>query len=107
LDELVVENGLHRIRYQKKSLLPTGARRIDIYNHPERYGGSNLLIPIPEEDIDRLLAEYDKPHLTQFGTDEEITLYADLHQGIGSPDFVVTKGWGIFQSMIQLYISRM
>jgi hypothetical protein len=59
------ENAYHQVRKQKSSLLPTGGRHIDFFSNPTVYGGSaELLIPIPKADIDRLLAEHDKPHLT-------------------------------------------
>jgi hypothetical protein len=55
-EELVKESELHKIRKQKKILLPSGARRIGMYRFPEKHGCSaNLLIPIPRADIDRLL----------------------------------------------------
>lgn len=107
LDELVKESELHKIRKQKKILLPSGARRIDMYRFPEKHGCSaNLLIPIPRADIDRLLAQYDKPHLTQFGTDEEVALYTNLYQGVGSPELAAKNGWEIFRYMMTLYLSR-
>ena len=106
LDNHVIENGLHRVRKQKKTLLPSGGRRIDMYQSPERFGGEDLIIDIPEEDIDRLLAEYDNHRLTQFGTDAEVALYSDLHVAIGAPAFVTRDGWRIFSQMVELYIER-
>ncbi|KAH6903748.1 hypothetical protein BKA70DRAFT_1110640 [Coprinopsis sp. MPI-PUGE-AT-0042] len=106
LDDLIVENSLHRVRKQK-ILLPSGARQIDMYKNPKKYGGADsLLIPIPAEEIDRLLALYDKPQLTQFGTDDEVALYSDLHQSVGSPKFIPSGGWNIFKQMVNLYRTR-
>jgi hypothetical protein len=102
----VKENATHRVRKQKNVLLPTGGRRIDMYESCEDFGGENMLIKIPEKDIDRLLAEHDDHHLTQFGTDEEVALYSDLHTAIGSPDFVSSDAWSIFTRMVELYIQR-
>ncbi|KAF5309482.1 hypothetical protein D9619_012432 [Psilocybe cf. subviscida] len=70
LDEYLIEQNNHRVRYQKKSLLPSGGRRIDFYNHPEDYGGTNHLIKVDLGEIDALLAKYDRLEYTQFGSDE-------------------------------------
>lgn len=78
-----------------------------MYNTPEEFGGENLLIPIPAEDIDRLLAKYDDPHLTQFGSDEEVALFKDLYATIGSPTFVARHGWSIFRQMVDEYCLRL
>ena len=67
LDEALKLSATHRIRKQGKILLPSGTRRIDMYERPEVYGFKDMLIPIPEEDIDKLLQEYDRPDLLQFG----------------------------------------
>ncbi|EFI27910.1 citrate synthase I [Coprinopsis cinerea okayama7 len=58
LDKLLLEHQTHRIR-----LLPTYARRIDLFTDPETYGGYDQLIKVPSEDMDRLLAQYDRPQL--------------------------------------------
>jgi hypothetical protein len=108
LDGLVRENGTHRIRKQKSTLLPSGARRIDIYKNPEDYGGRNQLIKIPSEDIDKLLAEYDQDGVTEFGgTPAQRRLFTDLYRGIGGLAFVPKNGWPIFTSMVNLYRARL
>lgn len=88
-------------------LIPTGGRRIDFYQSPEDYGGEDLLIPIPQEAVERLLAEHDDHLLTQFGTDDEVALYQDLYSGIGSPAFESRAGWDIFTRIVSLHIDRL
>ncbi|KDR69991.1 hypothetical protein GALMADRAFT_145037 [Galerina marginata CBS 339.88] len=85
LDEAVHQSQMHRIRKQKNILLPSGARRIDIYNHPEDHELMDCLIKIPAKDIDDLLLEHDRPDLLQFGTDEEVAMCEAVYSAIGSP----------------------
>ena len=61
LDEIIHENCIHKIRKQKKTLLPRGGCRIDIYNNPKKFGAhlKDRLIQIPDEIIDDLLQKYD------------------------------------------------
>ncbi|KAF5331244.1 hypothetical protein D9611_013141 [Ephemerocybe angulata] len=106
LDEYLETSAYHIVRKQKDILLPSGARRIDIYQSPEEFDGEDLLIPIPAEDIDRLLAQYDKPYLTQFGSDEEVALFQDIYISIGSPKLVAREGWSIFKRMVGTYCAR-
>ncbi|KAJ2932929.1 hypothetical protein H1R20_g4143, partial [Candolleomyces eurysporus] len=107
LDRLIEENSYHKVRKQKDSLLPTGGRHIDFFSDPTRYNGvAGLLVPIPEADIDRLLAEHDKVHLTRFGDENQVILFEDLYHSIGSPRLVAKDGWKIFSTMIELYRSR-
>ncbi|KAJ2912735.1 hypothetical protein MD484_g7671, partial [Candolleomyces efflorescens] len=107
LDELRIENQLHVIRKQPKILLPSNARRIDLYTNPTQHNGEDKLIPVPQEDIDRLLGEMDDPHLFQFGSDSMVDIFKDLHHAIGSPEFVALNGWSIFREMIVLHRVRL
>ena len=67
LDEIMHENRIHKIRKQKKTLLPSGGCRIDIYNNPQKFGAhlKDWLIHIPDEIIDNLLQKYDRPDVEQ------------------------------------------
>jgi hypothetical protein len=107
LDNLLVDHAYHKIRRQRKILLPSGANRITIYQNPDKWDGEDLLISIPSPDVDRLLVEYDNHHLTQFDTDEEVSLFADLHAAVGSPSFTAKHGWAIFSQMVNKYCDRM
>ncbi|KAG2017962.1 citrate synthase I [Coprinopsis cinerea AmutBmut pab1-1] len=82
LDKLLLEHQTHRIR-----LLPTYARRIDLFTDPETYGGYDQLIKVPSEDMDRLLAQYDRPQL--------------FH-----PSLNATVGWDVFRRMVMAYLPR-
>ncbi|EAU89702.2 hypothetical protein CC1G_07427 [Coprinopsis cinerea okayama7 len=106
LDQLLLEHQTHRIRGQRRTLLPTDARRIDLFTDPETYGGYNQLIQVPSEDIDRLLSEYDRPDLFQFVSDDMEILFTDLHKSIGSPIFTAATGWETFRCMLTAYIAR-
>ncbi len=103
LDRYCVENANHKVRFQKKSLLPTGGRRIDFYESPEDYNGKNQLIEIPREDIENLILEHDRPDLLQFGTDEMVELCETLYAKIGSPSLLPIDGWVIFRQLIDAY----
>lgn len=94
-------NGTHRVRKQPGRLLPSGGRRINFYTKPHEYGGTDQLIDIPVEDIDKLLAEYDRPDLLQFGSDEMVALCETLYAGVGSPAVSALVGWPVFTQMIQ------
>ncbi|KAG2013951.1 citrate synthase I [Coprinopsis cinerea AmutBmut pab1-1] len=101
LDKLLLEHQTHRIR-----LLPTYARRIDLFTDPETYGGYDQLIKVPSEDMDRLLAQYDRPQLFQFVSDDLENLFTDLHMSIGSPSLNATVGWDVFRRMVMAYLPR-
>lgn len=103
LDAIVIENGNHFVRYQKKSLLPTGGRRIDFFQNPERWGGTDQLITVNMDDIEKLLEEYDLPEYTQFGSNEMVTLCQVLYSSIGSPQLSASIGWVVWGEMIDCY----
>ena len=106
LDEIMHENRIHKIRKQKKTLLPSGGRRIDIYNNPEKFGAhlKDRLIHIPDEIIDNLLQKYDRPDLLQFGTDDNVHLMEQIYRKIGSPKLSARVGWSVFVEMVNVYI---
>ncbi|KAF8996700.1 hypothetical protein BDQ17DRAFT_1329777 [Cyathus striatus] len=82
LNEVRIENQSHRIHSQKKILLPSGARRIDIYSMPERHGGKDHLIKTEDKVINKLLNEYDRPDLLLFGSPENVAVCKDIYIGI-------------------------
>lgn len=100
LDDILEENRLHRVRKQKKSLLPTGGHHINFYTRPEDWAGSNQLIDISSNDVDRLLAEYDHPELFQFGSNEMVALCERLFTAVGNPVVSATNVWAVFTAMI-------
>ena len=83
-------------------MLPSGGRRIDFYRNPERWGGTDLLIPLKPEIVDALLEEYDLPEFTQFGSNSMVKLCDCLYDAIDSPLPVAKEGWTIWKRMIQL-----
>ncbi len=102
LDKILAESQTHRVRKQPGRLLPTGGRRRDFYTRPEDWGGENLLISVPVEDIDNLLEEFDKPELLQFGSDSMVNLCESIYRAVGSPKLEAKSGWIIFTSMINM-----
>ena len=98
----------HKIHKQKKILLPSGARQIDIdiYEHPEDHDLMDCLIKIPQKDIDQLLLEYDQPDLLQFSTDKEVALCESIYTVIGSPQLRANVGWQVFHDMVNYCIKN-
>ncbi|KAJ3502730.1 hypothetical protein NMY22_g18492 [Coprinellus aureogranulatus] len=107
LDSLLIENRYHKIRGQQKTLLPSNARRIDLYDCPGNYDALDCKKDVPEEEIDRLLAEWDDPSLFRFGSEASVSVYNDLYRAIGSPKPLASMGWFIFYSMLNLHIRRL
>jgi hypothetical protein len=91
------------VKYQKNILMPSGARHIDMYQFPERWGGEDQLIPIPTKDLDQLLEEYDRPDLLQFGSDEMVHLCETLYDEVGAPKLRASSGWEVFKAMVNYY----
>ncbi|KAF8985790.1 hypothetical protein BDQ17DRAFT_1436501 [Cyathus striatus] len=106
LNEVRIENQSHRIRSQKKILLPSGARRIDIYSMPEKHGGKDRLIRTKDEVINDLLNEYDRPDLLLFGTAENVAACKNIYVGIGQPKLSARVGWSIFKEMVNHHIQQ-
>ena len=106
LDEIMHENRIHKIRKQKKTLLPSGGCQIDIYNNPQKFGAhlKDRLIHIPDEIIDDLLQKYDCPDLLQFSTDATVHLMEQIYWKIGSPKLGARVGWSVFVEMVNVYI---
>ncbi|KAF8983259.1 hypothetical protein BDQ17DRAFT_1402591 [Cyathus striatus] len=106
LNEVRIENQSHRIRSQKKILLPSSARRIDIYSMPEKHGGKDRLIRTEDEVINDLLNEYDRPDLLLFGTAENVAACKNIYVGIGQPKLSARVGWSIFKEMVNHHIQQ-
>lgn len=83
-------------------MLPSGGRRIDFYRNPGRWGGTDLLIKVNTEIIDALLARYDRPKYTQFGTGAMVKLCECLYDAVGSPLPVAKNGWVIWKQMTDI-----
>jgi len=80
--------------------MPTGGRPRDFYQKPWKFNGTNLLIPIPGPDIDRIVAQHCRTDLTQFGSDEMVHLAEKLYCAVGSPDVTLVNGWDVFREMM-------
>ncbi|KAF8504932.1 hypothetical protein JB92DRAFT_3145648 [Gautieria morchelliformis] len=100
LDNARQLNGVHRVRRQDHVLLPTGGRVEDFYNNPEKYGGEDMLIPVDEDTISRLLTEHVPERLFQFGTDESHALATELFTQVGSPVLTSLNAWHVWGTMM-------
>lgn len=73
-----------------------------MYEHPEDWEElENQLIEIPSEDINKLLNEYDRLDLLQFGSDEMVQFCEYLFEKIGSPELSAKVGWKVFLIMLE------
>jgi len=108
LDDILYENQIHRIRKQRGILLPSGARRIDLYTKGEQYGYriKNRLIEVDKETVGELLQKYDKPELLMFGTPENVVLCGNIYNAIGCPSLHPRIGWKIFIAMVNYYLEK-
>ncbi|KAG6807536.1 hypothetical protein H0H92_007153, partial [Tricholoma furcatifolium] len=105
LDAYMEEQAYHTIRKQKKSQLPTGGRPIDFYKHPERWSLADCIVKVPDEDMDRLIAEHVDHGALQFGNDETVGHCKALWCSIGSPNLAAIDGWKIFGQMIRAAVA--
>jgi hypothetical protein len=92
----------HKIHKQKGRLLPTGGRPSQFYDNPEQWGGSPCLIPIPKEDIARLVAQYVPHDLFVFCDPQIHDVATDALSNLGNPQLRPENGWDIFAHMIPL-----
>ncbi|KII90163.1 hypothetical protein PLICRDRAFT_53263 [Plicaturopsis crispa FD-325 SS-3] len=100
LDLFVRERNAHKIRKQKNTYLPSGGSANDFYDFPGRWGGTDMLIPVDETEIDLLLAQHLPPRLFQFASEEGHALAELTFQKIGRPPLTVLTGWNVFRTMI-------
>ncbi|KZV89590.1 hypothetical protein EXIGLDRAFT_771644 [Exidia glandulosa HHB12029] len=100
LDEYVRIKTKQKIARSKKTLLPTGVTPYELATNPERWGGQNMLTPLPKETIDRLVRDYCKPDVFQFGTDEEVAVYKDVFARLSCPPVHWTNAWNIYDAML-------
>ena len=104
LDDFMHTSATYRIRKQPKIHLPSGGRPIDFYEQPEKYGGKDMLIRIPDPTaIDRLIAEHTQPDIFQFGSDEIVDLAQRLYTAVHQPEVSAKNAWAIFKAMINVY----
>ena len=103
--QIIHENRIHKIRKQKKTLLPSGGRLIDIYNNSQKFGAhlKDRLIHIPDEIIGDLLQKYDCPGLLQFSTDDTVHLMEKIYRKIESPKRSARLGWSVFVEMVNVH----
>jgi hypothetical protein len=97
----------HRIRKQRGRLLPTGGRPSQFYDNPEQWGGSPCLIPIPKEDIARLVAQYVPHNLFVFCDPAIHNAATDVLSNLGNPQLGPENGWDIFAHMVPLVKARL
>lgn len=91
----------HRVRGQRKKLLPSGATPLDVYASPESYGYDDLSIQVDTDVVNSLRKQLDVTREDAFRfVDHEFKAAADeVYSEIGSPVLVLDQGWTIFSSM--------
>jgi hypothetical protein len=107
LDRMKRDHEVHRVRYQRKVLMPTGCRRIDMYQKPWRTGGEEQLLRLtPEAElvVDQLIAEHVPKNYTQFASDE-VTKLGEHYLSLlpSDHDLKARYGWKIFNAMIAMH----
>lgn len=103
LDEFREYWNQHRVRNQEFKYMPSGHVPIDALEHPQRFGGTNCLIPVPKNTIDEFrgyLAENEdigtRDSCLAFYSAEFASLAAAAHQAIGSPSITIHNAWHVF-----------
>lgn len=100
LDQYVYEINAHKVRKQKGTHLPSGGSHNDFYDFPEEYGMKDLLIPVEDIDIDRLLEEHVPIDLFQFASDYGEAISLELYGQLGKPRLDVLTAWNVFFDML-------
>jgi hypothetical protein len=102
LNQYVYEINSHKVRKQKNTHLPSGGSHNDFYDFPEEYGMQDLLIPVDQDSIDRLIEEHQPPHLFQFASDEGEVLAQELYSRLHEPQLGVLNAWKVFGDMLAI-----
>ncbi|KAF9033382.1 hypothetical protein BJ165DRAFT_1598800 [Panaeolus papilionaceus] len=104
LDRYLIFQQNHRIRFQKNSLLPTGGQPINFFEHPERWNGTNLLVEVPNSQIEEFQKVYDKPEALKFGNQAIRDFCEQRYAAIGAPELKSYTAWVIFATMLGLTV---
>lgn len=91
----------HRVRGQRKKLLPSGATPLDIYENPEAYGYEDLSIPVNSEVVNALRnqLEVTREDAFRFVDDEFKAAAEEVYGELGRPNLAIDQGWAIFSTM--------
>ncbi|EJD38295.1 hypothetical protein AURDEDRAFT_172677 [Auricularia subglabra TFB-10046 SS5] len=100
LDQYVERNNVHRIRKNNKTLLPSGVSPMELMADPSKYNGTNLLTPLPKDQVNGLVQDYVPHDIFQFGTDEEVQVYEVVFRDLQCPAVHWTNAWQIFMDML-------
>ncbi|KAH9838971.1 uncharacterized protein C8Q71DRAFT_746953 [Rhodofomes roseus] len=95
------ENGQY-IRHQPDKLLPSGAKRLDFYRTPAKWGGKPCLVPVPQAELERLLskAEKEAEKDMEYVDEEYEALAEEVHAAIGKPEITLDTAWIVFRQMV-------
>lgn len=96
------EHATHKIRTQKKRLLPSGGQPIQFYTNPEQYNGMDCLIAIPPEDIQLLVSEFIPDNLFYFCSEPLHNLATQALSQLGDPQLTVQTAWAIFSQLLPI-----
>ncbi|PVG01305.1 hypothetical protein CPB86DRAFT_676292, partial [Serendipita vermifera] len=95
----------HMIRYQAERNLPSGGQPGQFYRHPERWGGTQCLIPIPAEDIDMMVQQYVPDNIFHFCLPEIHTMATSALFWLGNLVLEKTNAWAIFMQVLSIVMS--
>lgn len=103
VSDWVEDRNSEPIRLQHDVMLPTGGRPDDFYESPENWEGFDCIIPIPEDLIDALIAEFTPPDLFTFGRDEVEEHCQAVHtELLHSMVLTIGNAWDVVCHMIAL-----
>lgn len=94
---------VHRIRLQRRVLLPTGGTAHQFYHNPRKTRGTNMLIKVPDLSIiDNLIQEFKADEYLRFGDEISNELYEALFVKLGSPKLSLRNAWTVWRRMMNL-----
>jgi hypothetical protein len=60
-----------------------------------------MLIQVPSEVLDCLVAQYALASVLRFGSEEMVNLCEEVFDALRNPDVMATNGWAVFTVMIE------
>lgn len=109
MDDYRRHHNTHRIRKQRKILLPSGGHPEDWYTNPTKDNkGMEMKIPISREGlwfIDEQIREIEinYAHAFRFGSEDTDRVCSQIYIALGSPALKTSTGWLTFWRMLDHY----
>jgi len=101
LDYFVDYWNSHRVRSQKKKLMPSGTTPMNIFTTPAKYGGARLSQPVSLECIQELRNNLSETREEAFRwvEDDFAAAAEEVYEAVGSPSLSLATGWQVFSMM--------